>query len=204
MYFQNEKSGNKSSIHSIVIKVLLRGEFRLIPSIMLLTAYGAAILAVPIVLNSVFPISVSYLGLQGNNALQQLLLSLHSEVIRSYLYVETVLFTGFVVTCLLVGMAIGRRTRTAMSLLSHLGVGKKAIRWTIYQALFLVCFVSIGLAFSVSIVLSSASLYVVSLLFAIPYSIVSVDAGTLAYILALLAFAFASLLLGWTRTSQKA
>ncbi len=203
MYLTKQESGPRgSTLYSVVLKLLIRGEFRLIPTIILLTAYGAAILAIPVVLNSVLLISASYLGLEGNEVLQKLLLSLYSEVGGSYLYVEALLFTGFAITCSLSGMAIGRRTRIAQSLFSLIGVGRGMIRSVMYFAIFLLCTSAVGLAFSVAIVLSSASLYVVSLLFGMPDSAISVDPSTLIYILALFALGYFSVLFGFARASN--
>lgn len=194
----NESRKGRISILALIFRVILRGEFRLKPTIILMSVYGAAILVIPVVLNSAFSLSAGYLGV-GN---QSLLLSMYSEIKSSYLYIEALLFTGLIITCFLSGMTIGRRTRISQSLLSHLGVQYEMLRRVILLVLLAATLLSMGLAFSLSIILSSASLYVISLLFNIPYSIFSIDSSILIYALLLNALAYVSLSLGWTRTGE--
>src|SRR5487761_622438 len=196
---KNEFRKGKISILALIFRLLLRGEFRLKPTIILMSVYGAAILVIPVVLNSAFSLSTGYLGV-GNQSLKLLLLSMYSEVKSSYLYVEVLLFTGLIITCFLSGMTIGRRTRISQSVLSHLGVQYGMVRRVTLLALLAASLLSMGVAFSLSIILSSASLYVISLLFNIPHSVLSIDSSILIYVLLLNAFAYVSLCLGWTRT----
>jgi hypothetical protein len=183
-------------------RLLIRGEFKVIPTVILLSIYGATILAIPLVLSSVFEVSSNYLGLQGNTPLQNLLNSLYSELNGSYLYVEVLLIMGFLIACFLSGMSISRRTRTTQALFSNLGIETGKIRRMIHFLIILLSLGSVGLALCLSIVLSSAALYAVSLFFSIPYSALTVSASGLVYAIFLLVLAYASISLGWMKNTR--
>lgn len=190
------------SIERLVFRVLVRGEFRLSSAIVLMTVYGAAILVIPVVLSSVFSVSTIYLGFQGNLA-QQLTLSIYSEVSSAYLFVEALLFIGFIITCALSGMAIGRKARTADTLLSHLGVEHETRKRLMMLVLLALSLLSAVLAFFLAVILSSASLYSMSILFGVPDTPISLGVNMLIYLLALIAVGYLSLVFGWTRTFRK-
>ncbi|MGI0078286.1 MAG: hypothetical protein ACRECH_01535 [Nitrososphaerales archaeon] len=192
-----------TSIERLIFRVLIRGEFRLGSSIVLMTIYGASILVIPVVLSSVFSVSATYLGLIGNQAEQELILSIYSEVSSAYVFVEALLFIGFIITCALSGMAIGRKARTADTLLSHLGVEYGIRRRLMMLALLSLSLVTAALAFFLAVILSSASLYSMSILFAVPDTELSLGVNMLIYLLSLILAGYLSLVLGWTRTFRR-
>lgn len=168
-----------------------------------MTIYGASILVIPVVLSSVFSVSATYLGLIGNQAEQELILSIYSEVSSAYVFVEALLFIGFIITCALSGMAIGRKARTADTLLSHLGVEYGIRRRLMMLALLSLSLVTAALAFFLAVILSSASLYSMSILFAVPDTELSLGVNMLIYLLSLILAGYLSLVLGWTRTFRR-
>jgi hypothetical protein len=199
----SEAAPEHGSLVGIVFKVLLRGEFKLFPSLLLISVYGAAILVIPVVLNSLFIVSSSYIGFGGNQGQQALMLSVYNEVSSTYLFLEILLLVGLVITCTLSGMSVGRKARSSETLFFHLGVNKTGIRGSLMLVLLSLAGLASVLAFCIAIMLSSASLFVMSILFRVPETNISPGIESLLYLLIVFFASFGFLLLGWSRTAQK-
>lgn len=199
----SEAAPEHGSLVGIIFRVLLRGEFKLFPSLILISVYGAAILVIPVVLNSLFIVSSSYIGFGGNQGQQALMLSVYNEVSSTYLFLEILLLVGLVITCTLSGMSVGRKAKSSETLFFHLGVNKAGIRGSLMLVLLSLASLASVLAFCIAIMLSSASLFVMSILFHVPETTISPGIDSLVYVLIVFFASFGFLLLGWSRTAQK-
>lgn len=168
----------------------------------MMSVYGAAILVIPLLLNSVFEVSTTYLGFQ-NISQQDLMLSIYSELNLTYFFVEGLLFVGLVITSILSGISLGRKFRSTETMLNHLGVARKRIRGLMATVLLSLSTFSTLLGFCLAIVLSSGSLYAISTAFGIPATSIAVGPSSLVYLLFVFLASFLFLLLGWSSTLRK-
>jgi hypothetical protein len=180
----------------VAFELLVRGEFRVRSGIMLMALYGAAILAVPLLLNSIFVLSSFTLGLAQYATAEQMLASLYEQALSSYNYVAFALFAGFVLSCFLIGRGFGRNSQILARVVNDSGGNAWAFRRAEGSLLLLVTLLSTLLAFCISLVLVSAALYVFSVLVRVPDVLPSFDLSFALYIALVGGLGYASLVAG--------
>ncbi len=188
-----------SNSQSTTLLLLARGEFRVLNVIMLLSVYGAAILAVPLVLSSLLQLSASFLQLPNETAFASLSLSIYDQTQSSYFLVVISLFLGFAVTSFVSGISIGRRMKTLETEFTHLGVSSAERKRSIASAFLLVSLTCVALSFAFSFVFASIALYSVSLLLHGPYLTPVLSLSFWIYLVIIPLIAFTALISGLSR-----
>jgi hypothetical protein len=201
LHLHDEKL-SRSRSQSIILLLLVRGEFRVLNAVMLLSLYGAAILAIPLVLNSVLQLSVSFLQVPNEAEFEALLLSIYNHTQSSYFLVVISLFLGFAVTSLVSGISIGRRMKTLETGFTHLGVSSGERNRSLANAFLLVSLVSLALAFAFAFVFASIALYSFSLFLHGPYLTPTLNLSFWIYLVMIPFVSFVALITGWFRVKN--
>lgn len=188
---------------STVLLLLTRGEFKVLGAITLLSIYGAAIVAIPLVLGSLFQLSTTFLALPQRAAFSILLLSIYDSTIKDYILVEFSLFVGFVVAAAVSGMSVGRRMAFVGKTLATLGVGSGERKRSFTLVILFISLICTGLSFAFSLVFSSVAVYSISSLLQESY-ISPIIGETFGFYLAIiLVITFIALTLGRSRTDVR-
>ncbi len=154
---------------SIMLLLLTRGEFGVLNIIMLLSIYGAAILAIPLILGSFFEVSTTFLQFPNQSTFAALLLSIYAHAQSSYNLVLLSLFLGFGITSFVSGISIGRKMKTVDKEFSVLGMPGSERKLSRGVAFLLISVSCLALGFAFAFFFSSVALYSVSLLVHGPY-----------------------------------
>lgn len=184
---------------SIMFLLLARGEFRVLNIILLLSIYGAAILAIPLILSSFFELSTTFLQLPNESVFAALLLSIYNHAQSSYFVVVLSLFLGFAITSLVSGISVGRKMKLVEKEFTYLGVGTRERRLSGASAFLLVSLTCSALAFAFAFVFSSVALYSASLLLHGPYLTPAINSSFWIYLILIPFIQFAALIIGSSR-----
>lgn len=202
MRLQDDEKPSPGRSHSIILLLLVRGEFRVLNVVLLLSIYGAAILTIPLVLSSFFELSVSFLSVPNQSAFASLLLSIYNHTQNSYFLVIISLFLGFTLTALVSGISIGRKMKTVEMGFTHLGVSQAERRGSIASAFILVSLVCAALSFAFGFVFALIALYSASLLFHGPYLTPGLSLQFWIYLLLIPFISFIALITGSSRVKN--
>jgi hypothetical protein len=192
---ENERA-RQLATESASFSLLVRGEFRVRNGIILISLYAAAILSIPLLLNSIFSISSLTLGLSQYATAQEILSSIYFEIASSYVYVTASLFAGFIVACFLIGRSFARDSAKLTRMLLHSGGETSSVRRVLAFLLLLVALCSSLLAFCLSSVLTSATLYAFSIILHYPFFLPGLDLTYALYLVVALSLSFGALLVG--------
>ncbi len=199
----NRRRGSKPDVVGLSIELVNRGELKILNVILLLSFYGAAVLSISLVLDSFFGLSTGLVSAYENLAIQELLSSVHSQASGSYTYVQAALFLGFIVTSVLSGISIGRKTKGVRSMMTHFGASYASTRNAVLLLLLLISFSSLALSYLISFVFSSVLLYEISLTLRVAFFLPVFNLNFIMYFIALTVTSFVSLVIGWSLTTGR-
>jgi hypothetical protein len=185
------------------LRLLVRGEFRERDAVLLIAVYSAAILAIPLLLNSIFQLSSSSLLLVTGPSIQSVLHSIYAEASLSYLYVDALVFVGFGIICLLAGMAFGRRATKVMTILSHIGIEKGSISRSMALLILFSELAALVVGFALAIVVSSATVFLISTAFGLQYILPVIGLQFILFLVTELVLGYLCLAAGWRVTSRR-
>lgn len=178
------------------LSLLIRGEFGISNTILLSSIYGAAVLAIPLILNSIIAISTLGLGLSQYATAESILASIYSQVNSSYAYVEVVLIIGFIGASFLAGRSFARKSESLTKIIIHEGGNVAAVKQTLAFVLLIVSLCSTLLGFCLSTALASGALYMSSILLHAPDLLPGLDYLYAVYLIIVFVSGFGSLSVG--------
>ncbi len=194
--FPNHKKLRSLGSTGFSLSLFVRGEFNLRSSVLLISIYGAAILCIPLLLNSLFGIAALISGVSEYSFAQQILASIFIQAQSSYSYVVIVLASGFIVAGFLSGRSFAKSSVKLVINILHNGGDLSRIFRTVALLLSLVALSSTILAFSLSLAITSGALYLAFAVFKSPYLLPSLSLSYDEYLFLVFFMSISSLIFG--------
>lgn len=195
---------SKPDVVDLSMRLVSHGEFGILKIIILLSLYGGAVLSISLVLNSFFGLSTGLFVENENSVLTNLLSSTFAQASGGYTFVEAALVMGFIISCLVSGISVGRKTRGVRPIMARFRTNYGTATSAIILLVLMISFSSLALSFMISFVVSSILYYEVSFGLHIAYFIIpAFNLNYVMYLMLLTFLSFVSLLAGWSMMALK-